>query len=85
MRHPTLPTFKNSISPAIGFHAFAEAGNVGSIDQVQDIAKINASYGVGIALGLAPGVNFELNTCRLARGDASNFKTGLNAGFSISI
>jgi len=75
----------NSISPAIGFHAFAEAGNVGSIDQVQDIAKINASFGVGIALGLAPGVNFELNTCRLARGDASNFKTGLNAGFSISI
>lgn len=74
-----------SISPAIGFHSFAEIGSVGSLAQIGDVSNIQASYGVGIALGLAPGVNFELNTCRMARGDASNFKTGLNAGFSISI
>lgn len=74
---------RNYFSPAIGVHAFAEAGNVGHVADLMSHPSI--SYGIGFALGLSPGVHLELNSNHVLKGDLNKFKSGLNAGFSISI
>jgi len=78
---------RNYLSPNIGIHGFAEAGNVTNSfkSAISPEQSISASYGVGFAFALNPQVQFELNYCQRAQGDSAKFKPGWNGGFSISI